>query len=153
MDKYTKAFDKDLSDKYDDPARVIMMNWLSTWCSNVRENDPEDWKHPDLECDDYYHELQVIKSWTEWNKPPYNIRIWGRKIKYVTTHLINVITNGRPVLFWGLSNDGKAAASLNAEALVKRPQTCVKSDKTESGNEFVWDVPTKEWTIHKLEVK
>ena len=148
----TKMFEPKLSERYDEPGRAIMLNWLSKHYENVKPRPSKDWKYPDIESDECYHEIQVATNWKVADELPDHIRIWGRKQKYVKLHQTNLMIGWKPVVFWALSDDGKAVACLGAEKLEKRPQTQFKSNKTYSGIEWVWDVPISEWEIYEVEV-
>lgn len=132
-----KPFNQKLSDKYDTMARDILIPILASEYPTIRENDPNNWALPDAECDNFYHELQVVLDWKFGNKPTYII-IWGRKYKYLNKR--------KPTLFWALSSDCMFGAGIESKVVKQYPITFIESDKTKSGYEEVIKIPFEAWT-------
>jgi hypothetical protein len=142
MDSLHKPFSQQLSDMYDMPARYIMYGILKPVYPSLIENAPSDWEVPDFMCDKFYHELQVVKSWTIEQTPP-NIIIWGRKDKYLCLD--------KPTIFWALSNDCHACCWINSNDVKKTPTTLINSSVTQSGKEICRIIPFDCWVFISLD--
>lgn len=119
------AFDKNMSDKYDIPAREKVKELLKEAVINNPEDCKQDMIITDPKCKYKYLELQVCTNWIN-NFPYSNPYIFARKYKY-----------GDDTLFLTFSKNLDKGLIFEAKSIKNvKPRRLKKYSR-----EFVYDVP------------
>jgi len=137
---WTKAFEQDLHDKYDAPAKEVVAKYLSKMGYKILPN-------PDrygvdllvLEGDERIGVVEVeVRQWSPTCPFP-TIHVPSRKAKFFAGH----------ALFFAITHDMNHAYWIEAKKIFEFPMKEVRNVKVASG-EYFYDVPTSEFTFVEL---
>jgi len=135
-----KAFEQDLHDKYDAPAKAAVMRYLSSLGAEVMPNP-----------DKYGVDLLITRNGIGIGVVEVEVRQWTPRCPWPTIHVPARKTkffNGNS-LFFALTHDMKHAYWIEAKDIIKHPVKEVRNVKGTSG-ELFFDVPTEAFTFVEL---
>ena len=132
-----KAFEQDLHDKYDTPAKEAVVRYLSSLGAEVMPNP-----------DKYGVDLLITRNGIGIGVVEVEVRQWSPRCPFSTIHVPERKTkffNGNS-LFFALTHDMKHAYWIEAKDIIKHPLKEVRNVKVTSG-ELFFDVPTREFNF------
>jgi hypothetical protein len=138
---WTKAFEQDLHDKYDAPAKEAVGRYLTTLGYEITPNP-----------DKYGVDLLVSHNGIGIGVVEVEVRQWSPNCPFPTIHVPSRKTkffNGNS-LFFALTKDMKHAYWIEAKEILKHPMKEVRNVKVTSG-ELFYDVPTNEFNFVDFE--
>ena len=133
----TKAFEQDLHDKYDAPAKEAVANYLTRLGFEVTPNP-----------DKYGVDLLVTRNGSGIGVVEVEVRQWTPNCPFPTIHVPERKTkffNGNS-LFFALTKDMGKAYWIESKDILKHPLKEVRNVKVTSG-EYFFDVPTTEFNF------
>ena len=134
---WTKAFEQDLHDKYDAPAKAAVANYLSKLGYEILPNP-----------DKYGIDLLVNHNGIGIGVVEVEVRSWSPTCPFPTIHVPSRKTkffNGNS-LFFALTHDMQHAYWIESKEILKHPMREVRNVKVTSG-ELFYDVPTAEFNF------
>ena len=138
---WTKAFEKDLHDKYDAPAKEAVAKYLADTCGyEVIPND-----------DAFGIDLLVKKDGSTIGAVEVEVRSWSPMCPFPTIHVPSRKTKffGGNSLFFALTKDMKHAYWIESRHIMEYPLKEVRNVKVTSG-ELFFDVPTDQFNFVDL---
>ena len=135
-----KAFEQDLHDKYDAPAKAAVAGYLTKLGWEVLPNP-----------DRYGVDLLVLKDGKNVGVIEVEVRQWSPTCPFPTIHVPERKTkffNGNS-LFFALTKDMGKAYWIESKEILKHPLKEVRNVKVTSG-ELFFDVPTGEFNFVTL---
>ena len=135
-----KAFEQDLHDKYDAPAKSAVADYLTRLGYEVLPNP-----------DRYGVDLLVLNNHKVIGVVEVEVRQWSPTCPFSTIHVPERKTkffNGNS-LFFALTHDMQHAYWIEAKEILKHPMKEVRNVKVTSG-ELFFDVPTSEFNFVAL---
>lgn len=135
-----KAFEQDLHDKYDAPAKEAVANYLAKLGYEILPNP-----------DRYGVDLLVLDNHKVIGVVEVEVRQWQPVCPFPTIHVPTRKTkffNGK-ALFFALTHDMQHAYWIEAKDILKHPMKEVRNVKVTSG-ELFYDVPTNEFNFVEL---
>jgi hypothetical protein len=138
---WTKAFEKDLHDKYDAPAKEAVARYLMNTCGyEVVPND-----------DAYGIDLLVKKADRTIGAVEVEVRGWSPMCPFPTIHVPSRKTKffGGNSLFFALTKDMQHAYWIESKHIMEHPMREVRNVKVAVG-ELFYDVPTSEFNFVEL---
>jgi len=136
-----KAFEQELYDKYDAPAKEAVARYLMDTCGyEVTPNN-----------DAYGIDLLVKKAGSTIGAVEVEVRQWSPICPFPTIHVPSRKTKffGGNSLFFALTKDMKHAYWIESKEILKHPMKEVRNVKVVSG-ELFYDVPTNEFNFVDL---
>lgn len=136
-----KAFEQDLHDKYDAPAKEAVMRYLTSLGIEVIPNP-----------DRYGVDLLITRNGIGIGVVEVEVRQWSPNCPFPTIHVPSRKTkffNGNS-LFFALTKDMEHAYWIESKDILKHPLKEVRNVKVTSG-ELFFDVPTEAFTFVELE--
>ena len=136
-----KAFEQDLHDKYDAPAKEAVLNYLRSLGAEAMPNP-----------DRYGVDLLITRNGIGIGVVEVEVRQWSPRCPFSTIHVPERKTkffNGNS-LFFALTHDMKHAYWIEAKDIIKHPLKEVRNVKVTSG-ELFFDVPTSAFNFVGLE--
>ena len=136
----TKAFEQDLHDKYDAPAKEAVAGYLTRLGFEVIPNP-----------DRYGVDLLVIDEQKVIGVVEVEVRQWSPNCPFPTIHVPERKTkffNGNS-LFFALTKDMAKAYWIESKEILKHPLKEVRNVKVTAG-ELFFDVPTTEFNFVNL---
>ena len=131
-----KAFEQDLHDKYDAPAKVAVEKYLERTCDVTVQPNP----------DKYGVDLLILKCDRLIGTAEVEVRQWSPNCPYPTIHVPERKTKffGDRVLFFALTGDMQHAYWIETNKIKDYPIKEVRNFKVAEGEMF-YDVPTSQF--------
>ena len=136
----TKAFEQDLHDKYDAPAKEAVARYLTSLGAEVMPNP-----------DKYGVDLLITRNGIGIGVVEVEVRQWAFRCPFPTIHVPNRKTkffNGNS-LFFALTHDMEHAYWIESKDILRHPVKEVRNVKVTSG-ELFFDVPTDAFNFVEL---
>ena len=131
-----KAFEQDLHDKYDAPAKEAVEKYLERTCDVTVQPNP----------DKYGVDLLILKGDRLIGTAEVEVRQWSPNCPYPTIHVPERKTKffGDRVLFFALTRDMQHAYWIETNKIKDYPIKEVRNFKVAEGEMF-YDVPTSQF--------